>query len=265
MTDTPIRTVAAIRYVAPLREGGSMPAIMEADDLGTYVVKFRGAAQGVKTLVAELITGEIARLLGLPVPEIVLVELDPVLAAAEPDPEIQDLLKASPGLNIGLDFLPGSLPYSVAMRRLVDPELAARVVWLDALTTNIDRTPRNPNLLIWHRRLWLIDHGASIYLHHSWEGVETRARTAFAPIADHVLLPVAGPIPEAGAVCRPLVTREAVERIVAVLPDDWLADPAPFPDAAALRAAYVDLVMTRLSVADAFEAEAEAARLRVAS
>ncbi len=265
MANIALRTVTAIRYVAPLREGGSLPGVMEADDLGTYVVKFRGAAQGVKTLVAELITGEVGRLLALPVPELVLVELDPLLGAAEPDPDIQDLLKASPGLNLGMDYLPGSLPYSVAMQRLIEPELAARVVWLDALTTNIDRTPRNPNLLIWHRRLRLIDHGASLYVHHSWEGVETRARTAFAPIADHVLLPIAGPIPAAGAACRPLLTREAVERIVAAIPADWLADPAPFPDAGALRAAYVELVMTRLAVADAFEAEAERARLRVVS
>lgn len=256
-----LRTVTATRYVAPLREGGSLPGLMEADDLGTYVVKFRGAGQGVKTLIAELITGEIARLLGLPVPEIVFVELDPVFAKAEPDPDIQDLLAASGGVNLALDFLPGSLPYSTAMRQLVDPALAARVVWLDGLTTNIDRTPRNPNLLIWHRQLWLIDHGASLYLHHSWTDREHRARTSFPHIADHVLLPVAGSITEAGIACRVKITDEVVSEIVGAIPDDWLEDAAPFPDAPSLRSAYVELIMTRLAVAGIFEAEAERARL----
>ena len=263
MTD--IRTVAATRYVAPLREGGSLPGLMEADDLGTYVVKFRGAGQGVKTLIAELITGEIGRLLGLPVPEIVFVELDPVLAKAEPDPDIQDLLAASGGLNLALDFLPGSLAYSTALQNLIDPDLAARVVWLDALTTNVDRTPRNPNLLVWHRKLWLIDHGASLYIQHTWTDVETRARTTFPQIAEHVLLPIASSITAAGENLRPLLTPAAITAIVAALPDDWLADPAPFPNAADLREAYIDLILTRLSAADAFEAEAEQARRRVAS
>ena len=263
MTD--IRTVTATRYVAPLREGGSLPGLMEADDLGTYVVKYRGAAQGVRTLIAELITGELGRLLGLPVPEIVFAELDPVLAKAEPDPEIQDLLAASSGLNLALDFLPGSLPYTVAMQHLVDPDLAARVIWLDALTTNIDRTPRNPNLLIWHRKLWLIDHGASLYLQHTWTDVETRARTPFPQIADHVLLPVASSIAGAGRELRPKITPDAIESIVAAIPDDWLADPSPFATPADLRRAYVDLILTRHSAADAFEAAAEQARLGVAA
>jgi hypothetical protein len=258
-----LRTVTATRYVAPLREGGSLPGLMEADDLGTYVVKFRGAGQGVKTLTAELITGEIGRLLGLSVPEIVFVELDPVLAKAEPDPEIQQLLAASSGLNIALDFLPGALPYSTAMQSLVDPALAARVVWLDALTTNIDRTPRNPNLLIWHRQLWLIDHGASIYLHHSWTDIARRARTSFPQIADHVLLPISASIREAGRKCRPLVTRETVAAIVDAVPENWLAERAPFPDSLSLREAYVELILTRLEVADAFEVEADDARTEV--
>jgi hypothetical protein len=261
---TSIRTVSATRYVAPLREGGSLPGLMEADDLGTYVVKYRGAGQGVKTLIAELITGEIGRLLGLPVPGIVFVELDPVLARAEPDPDIQDLLARSGGLNLALDFLPGSLAYSTAMQRLVDPDLAARVVWLDALTTNIDRTPRNPNLLIWHRNLWLIDHGASLYIQHTWTDLDTRARTSFPAIAEHVLLPIASSITAAGAALRPLLTRAAVTAIVAALPADWLADPAPFPTANDLRTAYIDLILTRVSTADAFEAEAEHARQRLA-
>jgi hypothetical protein len=259
-----IRTVTATRYVAPLREGGSLPGLMEADDLGTYVVKFRGAAQGVRTLIAELITGEIGRLLGLPVPEIVFVELDPVFAKAEPDPDIQDLLAASAGLNLALDFLPGSLAYSAAMQTLVEPDLAARIVWLDALTTNIDRTPRNPNLLIWHRQLWLIDHGASLYLQHSWTDLANRARTPFPQIAEHVLLPVASSIITAGKSCRPKITPDAITAIVNALPDDWLSECAPFATPTDLRQAYIDLILTRLSVADAFEAEAELARERIA-
>ena len=159
-----LRTVTATRYVTPLREGGSLPAIMEADDDGLYVVKFRGAGQGPKALAAEIVVGELARAVGLPVPELVLVEVDPELAHAEPDPEIQDLIRASGGLNLGVDFLPGSLPYSPA--RPPEPELAAAVVWLDALVENVDRTPRNPNLLRWHGNLWLIDHGAALWVHH---------------------------------------------------------------------------------------------------
>ena len=242
-----------------------MPGLMEADDLGTYVVKFRGAAQGVRTLIAELITGELGRLLGLPVPELVFFELDAAFAKAEPDPEIQDLLRASTGQNIAMDFLPGSLPYSIAMRNLVGPGLAARVVWLDALTTNIDRTPRNPNLLIWHKKLWLIDHGASLYLHHSWTDIATRARNPFTQIADHVLLPLAGSIGAAGAVCRTMISSEAINSIVAAIPDDWLTDHAPFASSCDLRQAYVDLLSTRLAAADAFEATADAARRQVQS
>lgn len=237
-----------------------MPGLMEADDLGTYVVKFRGAAQGVRTLIAELLTGEIGRALGLPVPELVFVEFDAVMAKAEPDPEIQHLLANSGGLNIGLDFLPGSLPYSVAMRGLVEPELAAKVVWLDALTTNIDRTARNPNLLIWHKRLWLIDHGASLYLQHTWTDMENRARTPFPQIADHVLLPVAGSIAQAGESGRVQLSDGALDEIVALIPDDWLQDCAPFASAADLRSAYGSLLAIRLASADAFEATADAAR-----
>jgi hypothetical protein len=258
-----IRTVHGTRYVTPLREGGSMPGLMEADDLGTYVVKFRGAGQGVRTLIAELITGEIGRALGLPVPEIVFFELDPVLAKAEPDPEIQQLLAASGGLNLALDFLPGALAWSVAMQNLVEPNLAARVVWLDALTTNIDRTPRNPNLLIWHRKVWLIDHGASLYLQHTWTDIETRAATPFPQIADHVLLPIAGSIAEAGVRCRAQLTGPVLDEIMASIPEDWLSDARPFADADQLRAAYRDLLDRRLAAADVFEATADAARARV--
>ncbi len=241
-----------------------MPGLMEADDLGTYVVKFRGAAQGVRTLIAELITGEIGRALGLPVPELVFIAFDAVMAKAEPDPEIQQLLAASGGLNIALDFLPGSLPYSVAMRHLVPPVLAAKVVWLDALTTNIDRTPRNPNLLIWHKRLWLIDHGASLYLQHSWTDIANRARTPFPQIRDHVLLPIAGSVAEAGRECR-AIAEGVIGDVVAAIPDDWLEECSPFATPDELRGAYLDLLTTRVSVADAFEAAADAARTEARS
>src|SRR6201991_4209140 len=183
-----LRTVTATRYVTPLREGGSLPAIVEADDDGLYVCKFRGAGQGAKALAAEIVAGELARALGLPVPELVLVELDPALAASEPDPEIQELIAASGGVNLGVDYLPGALPYLPTQPP--DAELAADVVWLDALVTNVDRTPRNPNLLRWHGGLYLIDHGAALYAFHGSDPLG-RARSAFPPIRDHVLLPAA--------------------------------------------------------------------------
>ena len=209
-----MRTVRATRYATPLREGGSLPGVVEADDDGMYVVKFRGAGQGVKALVAEVIVGELARAVGLAVPEIVLVDVDPVLARAEPDPEIQDLIEASAGLNVGLDFLPGALAYDAAFP--VPPEMAALVVWLDELTLNIDRTPRNPNLLVWHDRLWLIDHGAALFPHHAGD-VAGAARRDFTAIADHVLAPIAGE--------RPHPSFDAA-RIVSLVPPDWLDLPA---------------------------------------
>jgi hypothetical protein len=176
-----LRTVTAIRYVTPLREGGSLPAIIEADDLGLYVLKFRGAGQGRKALIAELLAGEIARALGLPVPEIVFVELDPELARTEPDPEIQDLIRGSAGVNFGIDYLPGAITYD-GIADKPDAELASSIVWFDACVTNVDRTPRNTNILVWHRRLWLIDHGAALYFHHAAERDVTRSRDAFASI-----------------------------------------------------------------------------------
>ena len=209
-----MRTVRATRYATPLREGGSLPGVVEADDDGMYVVKFRGAGQGVKALVAEVIVGELARAVGLAVPEIVLVDVDPVLARAEPDPEIQDLIEASAGLNVGLDFLPGALAYDAAFP--VPPEMAALVVWLDELTLNIDRTPRNPNLLVWHDRLWLIDHGAALFPHHAGD-IAGAARRDFTAIADHVLAPIAGE--------RPHPSFDAA-RIVSLVPPDWLDLPA---------------------------------------
>jgi hypothetical protein len=201
---------------------------VEADDDGLYVLKFRGAGQGLKALVAEIVVGELARGLGLPVPEIVLIEVDPALGAAEPDPEIQELITGSAGLNVGLDFLPGSLPHTPAAGFQPSPELAAEVVWLDALASNVDRTPRNPNLLVWHERLWLIDHGAALIFHHRDWDPAIDAVKPFAGIGDHVLLPLAGPLAEAD---ERLAARavDAIEDAVGAVPADWI-DAAAYAD-----------------------------------
>jgi hypothetical protein len=217
-----LRTVTATRYVTPLREGGSLPGLVEADDDGLYVLKFRGAGQGPKALAAEIVGGELARGIGLPVPELVLVELDGDMARAEPDPEIQDLIRASAGLNLGVDFLPGSLPYSPAQPP--DPELAASVVWLDALIENVDRTPRNPNLLVWHGRLWLIDHGAALYVHHGSGDPLAVARRPFPAIRDHVLLGAAGSLLEAD---ERLAGRARPQDAAPLVPPAW-ADGAVY-------------------------------------
>lgn len=202
----PIRTVCATRYVTPLREGGSLPAIVEADDDGLYVLKFRGAGQGPKALIAELVAGEIGRALGLPVPEIVFIDLDPELARTEPDPEIQELIRASGGLNLALDYLPGSVTFDPLSDR-PDPGLASRIVWFDGFVTNLDRTPRNANLLMWHRSLRLIDHGASLYFQHQWGDPAEMAVKPFALIKDHVLLPFASALDEADATLPALLPR----------------------------------------------------------
>jgi HipA-like protein len=219
-----LRTVTATRYVTPLREGGSLPALVEADDDGLYVLKFRGAGQGPKALAAEIVSGELARGLGLPVPELVLVNLDAELARAEPDPEIQDLINASVGVNLGVDFLPGALPYTPSQPP--DPELAAAVVWLDALVENVDRTPRNPNLLRWHGNLWLIDHGASLFVHHGSGDPLAVAGRPFPAIREHVLLPAAGSIGEADA---RLAERADPEAAAALVPEAW-AHGAPYAE-----------------------------------
>jgi hypothetical protein len=245
-----IRTVTATRYVTPLREGGSLPAIVEADDLGTYVLKFRGAGQGRKALIAELVAGGIGRALGLAVPEIVLVRVHPDLGRAEPDPEIQDLLRASGGLNLALDYLPGSLGFDP----LVKPpggDLASRILWFDALVQNVDRTPRNTNLLVWHGRLWLIDHGASLYFHHNWPGrdglyLEAVAQRPFAAARDHVLLPFADGISKADADLAPRLTAQVLEGIVGSIPDEWLAAEPGFGDPGAVRSAYLSYLGSRL-------------------
>jgi hypothetical protein len=246
-----LRAVAATRYVAPLREGGSLPGLLEADDDGLYVTKFRGAGQGRLALVAEVIVGELARRVGLLVPELVTVEIDPALAAAEPDPEIQDLVAASAGSNLGVDFLPGALSYASSGPWQPDRGLAADIVWLDALVTNVDRSARNPNLLLWHGRLWLIDHGAALYLQHGGLIPAEHAQRPFAQISDHVLLSHAGSIVEAHERLAAIVDPALLEAVVALVPDDWLED-VPRQD-------YVDYLSRRLETAT-FAQEAERAR-----
>ena len=252
--------MTATRYVTPLREGGSVPALVEADDDGLYVVKLIGAGHGRKALVAELLAGELARHLGLPVPDQVLVELDPVLAKAEPDGEIRELLERSAGTNIGLDFLPGALAFAPAVGPPPEPDLAAGVVWLDAYTTNVDRTPRNPNLIVWHRRLHLIDHGSALYVHHTWRNPMEHARRPFEAIHDHVLLPFASSIEAADERLAPLVSRPFLEVLADAIPDDWLEREAGLEDPASHRRAYVDYLAARLEAPRAFVAEAERAR-----
>src|SRR5258705_1891245 len=221
-----MRTVTATRYVTPLREGGSLPAIIEADDDGMYVLKFRGAGQGPKALIAELVAGEIGRALGLPVPEIVFVELDPALARTEPDPEIQSLIRASAGQNLALDYLPGSVTYDPVAEKL-DADFASMVVWFDAYVTNVDRTPRNANMLMWHRRPWLIDHGAALYFHHNWNNYLERSRDSFPRIKDHVLLPFAGALREVEVKMSGQLTPNIIEGIVHLIPDSWLVKQSP--------------------------------------
>jgi hypothetical protein len=249
------RTVTATRYVTPLREGGSLPGLVEADDDGMYVVKFRGAGQGLKALVAELIVGGLAGALGLPVPEMVLVSLDPELGRAEPDPEINELITSSGGLNFGLDFLPGALDFSAAKVDPIEPALAAAIVWFDALTTNVDRTPRNPNLLVWHGRTWLIDHGAALYQHHSPRDLVARAREQFPMIGDHVLLPSASSIIVADEQLAPALTPQAVRHALDEVPDEWLGDQ---PHGA--RDMYEQYLSRRLQEPRLFAQEAERAR-----
>lgn len=249
--DTPsIRTIRATRYVTPLREGGSLPGLVEADDDGLYVVKFHGAAQGPRALVAELIAGELGRALGLPVPEIVAIEVDPALADAEPDPWVKRLLAATPSLDLGMDFLPGALPYARATGPRPEPGLAADVVWFDSLVTNSDRSPRNPNLVVWHRRPWLIDHGASLFIHHTWTGLEAHARRPLPTIADHVLLPDAGPVTAAHERLAPAVTEPLLRAIVALVPDAWLASESPVGGPDGQRDAYVRYLLARLAASE---------------
>ena len=257
-----IRTVTATRYVTPLREGGSLPAIVEADDDGTYVLKFRGAGQGHRALIAELVAGELGRALGLHVPEIVFVELDPAMGRSEPDPEIQALLKASAGLNLALDYLPGALAFEPLLTP-VTPELASAIVWFDAFITNVDRTARNTNMLLWGKRLWLIDHGAALYVHHTWTDWLDRSRRPFAQIQDHVLLPRAGALREADAMLSARLTPALIRDAVALIPDAWLGDEPAFAGVEEHRAAYVTYLLSRLEAPRAFVEEAVDARAQL--
>ncbi|MFC4497181.1 HipA family kinase [Streptomyces ovatisporus] len=238
-----LKEVTATRYVTPLREGGSLPGIVEADDLGTYVMKFTGAGQGPRTLVAEVVCGRLAQRLGLRVPELVGIQLDPVIGLGEPDEEVQALLKASGGLNLGMDYLPGSLGFD-PLAFGVTPAEAGRVVWFDALVGNVDRSWRNPNLLVWHEKLWLIDHGATMIWHHNWPSAHAAAAKPY-DASDHVLSPFAPDVAAAAAELAPLVTRGLLEECVGDVPGEWLGGEPGAMDLGAVRAAYVDVLLER--------------------
>jgi hypothetical protein len=254
-----LRTVTATRYVTPLREGGSLPAIVEADDAGLYVLKFRGAGQGPKVLIAELVAGELARVAELAVPEIVFIGLDADMARTEPDPEIQQLIRASAGLNLALDYLPGSISFDPIADH-PEARLASSIVWLDAYVSNVDRTARNANMLMWHRRLWLIDHGAALYFHHGWSGRTDHSHDPFTRIKDHILLRFASELREADAAITARVTPEVIRDIVALVPDEWLAVDSPFATAQEARDAYVQHLSRRLQSPRLFIEEAIRAR-----
>lgn len=243
-----MRTVRVTRYVTPLREGGSLPAIVEADDDGLYVLKFRGAGQGSRALIAELVSGELARALGLPVPEIVFADLDPDLARTEPDPEIHALIRESAGLNLALDYLPGSVTFDPVVHTIV-PDLAARILWFDAFVSNIDRTARNTNMLLWNKRTWLIDHGATLYFHHAdgWEHDVARPRGRFAQFDAHVLRRIATPLASVDADLSAQVTPALVSDILAAVPDAWLRDRDETRDPAAIRDAYARYLHARVA------------------
>jgi hypothetical protein len=260
-----LRSVQATRYVTPLREGGSLPAIVEADDLGLYVLKFYGAGQGPLALAAEVIAGEIGRLLGLPVPELVLVQVDESFGRNEQDSEVRALLRASTGLNLGMDYLPGSLMFDPAAGDRASAEFASQLVWFDAFVTNVDRTARNPNLLCWHKKLYPIDHGAALYFHHNWQNIETAAAARFSPIRDHVLLRWASQLEAVQQRARPLLGCDALQTVLDKVPDAWLL-PAPGVETpAAKRAGYLDYFLRRLesSANGGFLEEAQQAHARL--
>ncbi len=250
---TPLRTVNVTRYITPLREGGSLPGLVEADDGFMYVLKFRGAGQGKKALIAELIGGEVARRLALHVPELVFANLDVAFGRIEGDEEIQDLLKASVGLNLAAHYLSGAVTFDPVVTP-IDAGLASRIVWLDSLLLNVDRTARNTNLLWWHREVWLIDHGASLYFHHSWQDWEQR-RKPFPRIKDHVLLPAATALREINNTCRHALAPEVISEIVSLIPDEWLDDTA-FSSAVEQRQAYWSFLTQRVADSDSFVDEA---------
>ena len=258
-------TLHATRYVTPLREGGSLPALVEADDDGLYVLKFRGAGQGTKALIAELIAGELGRALGLPVPQLAFMRLDPTLGRNEPDYEIRTLIEASSGLNFAMDYLPGSITFDPLANR-VDPELASEIVWFDAYIMNVDRTARNTNMLIWHKKLYLIDHGASLFFHHQWTSAHEKIESPFANIKDHVLLRISTDLPEAGKRMKSKITSDLIHSIVALIPDDWLdgaswaTRDAAFENPHSHREGYANFLEQRLASSHIFEQEAIRAR-----
>lgn len=258
-----LRTVNATRYVVPLREGGSLPAIVEADDLGLYVVKFRGAGQGILALIAELLAGEIGRALGLRVPEIVFIEIDAALGRNEPEYEIRRLLKASAGLNLALDYLPGSTMFDPAARDKAPADEASMLVWFDAFTQNIDRTPKNANLLVWHRKLYPIDHGASLFFHHDWPSREKKIASPFAEIKEHILLPLATEIAKAARTAHERLTEPVLRGIVEMVPEAWLEVIPGDVSADERRAGYLDFFMRRLEASAVFEEEAIGAHSRL--
>lgn len=265
MSSLPVFT--AIRYVQPLREGGSLPAVVDTDSGGLFVTKFRGAGQGVKALIAEVVAGLLALELGLPVPEMALIDVPESFGKSEPDPEIQDLLRASHGINFGMRYLDGAFNFDAAAAgEFISPELAARIVWLDAFLSNPDRTHRNPNLLIWNREPWLIDHGAALYVHHDWPSVdEARTRAPFPLIRSHVLLSASGEIEDVDVELTSSLGAEVIERVIACVPDALLRNAsvaADFPNASAARARYLSYLMTRLESPRAFVEETIAARDR---
>jgi hypothetical protein len=260
MQETPeLRTVNITRYVTPLREGGSLPAIVEADDEFLYVLKFRGAGQGVKALIAELLGGELGRALNLKVPEIVLANVDPAFGRTEPDEEIQDLLKASAGLNVALHYLSGSITFDCTVNKM-DARLASTIVWLDCLIMNVDRTCRNTNMLVWHKELWLIDHGASFYFHHSWDNWKEYSVRPFVQVKDHVLLHWATELKEVDGLAKEVLTTKRIEFIVSLIPDEWLVTGSFPGNTEETRSVYRQFLEERIKASDLFVKEAENAR-----
>jgi hypothetical protein len=254
-----MRTVQVIRYVTPLREGGSLPAIAEADDGFLYVIKFRGAGQGTKALIADLIGAEIARAAGMKVPELVFAELDEAFGRTEPDEEIQDLLRASEGLNLGVHFLSGSITYDPAVSK-IDVLLASKIVWLDAFLTNVDRTARNTNMLSWQKELWLIDHGAALFFHHTWDNWKEQSLKPFVQIKDHVLLSQAAELEKVDETMHQLLTDEKIKSIVALIPDSWLLNENSIESPGEKRTVYSNFLINRLKQSEVFVNEARHAR-----
>lgn len=262
MEITTPRTVEVTRYVTPLREGGSLPAIVEAEDGFLYVLKFRGAGQGVKALIAELIAGELAKYLEFKVPEIIFAELDESFGRTEPDEEIQDLLRASTGLNLGLHYLAGSITFDPLVSN-VDPLMASKVVWFDCLITNVDRTAKNTNMLMWNKELWLIDHGASLFFHHSWDNWKEQSVRPFARVKDHVLLNKASELETVDHEFRNVLTPDIIQSVVNLIPDHWLGNEPSFDSVEQHRNAYRDFLLSRIQHSETFVKGAQHARQEI--